>query len=143
MKTVHFGRALVLFTLIAAGESVFAGSEGGGSTGGGSVVRNEQGELVPADVYFKSRGYQLPSHYLHKLNLDDYPGLAGEITKLMQFVENRARVDKPLRHKLEQFEFYATEKLSGDDVLSVETTGRLEQAAYTYTFRELSDDFAV
>jgi hypothetical protein len=135
---------LVLVAVFAASVSAIAG-EGGNSSGGGSVVRNDQGELVPADTYFKARHYKLPNSYLRKLTEADYPLLQDEMRKVGSLLRTRTRNPNPLPKTGDRtsVEIYLTETLSGDDLLPVEAGLTAQQVSYTYAFRELSDDFSV
>lgn len=135
---------ILLLTAIFAVSALASTQEGGNSSGGGSVVRDDKGHLVSADLYFKARHFKLPDSYQRQIDLPvSYPKMKLELDKLMRLIANRARNPQPFKTALREIEFYASEKFSGDDKLLVKKGFSSHQVSFTYTFREISDDLSV
>lgn len=66
MKTVL--SAIVFYGLVTFTN---AGIREGGN--GGSTVKDEAGNYVLADLYYKARNYELPSHYGQRITLGANP----------------------------------------------------------------------
>ncbi len=125
---------------------------GAGSTGGGSVVRDERGVLVSADAYFRARNYQLPDTITGPFAWERYPGLEEEVAALAKFLLQRSiptgeylviggrapfELYENLFSQLKGFEIYTASQLSGSDELEVVTGVSAQQVAYSYRFNQL------
>ena len=144
--------ASVLALSLTASSALAAGA---GSTGGGSVVRDERGVLVSADAYFRARNYQLPVSITGPFAWERYPGLEEEVAALAKFLLQRSAttgqhltsdggaaraVYETLVSELKSFEIYTASQLSGNDELEVVPGVSAQQVAYSYQFQQLVRD---
>jgi hypothetical protein len=144
--------ALVSALMVSGALTAPAALAGAGSTGGGSVVRDERGVLVSADAYFRARNYQLPGTITGPFQWDRFPGLEAEVAALAKFLLQRSdstgqhltgdggaaqAVYENLLSELKSFEIYTASELSGDDELAVVPGVSPQQVAYSYQFQQL------
>lgn len=123
--------------------------EGGVIGNGENVVRNERGEYVNADLYFKARNYKLPDYYLEKLDLSKDKAFVKELSIVLMVLDTRNGGHtvydlKRIQDFLGKYEFYSVSKFSGDESANVQDEmGKVAtQVAYTYAINQPNSDYS-
>ncbi len=144
----------VLSASFILADSAHFAHAGGKEAHGGSVVKDKQGNWVPADLYFKNTKYQLPYAETSKLDLNQYPDALKELRLIAQMITNRMgrkgifqiEIDRKGHAAIKltrsqdeitdsDIEIYSTEDLLGDD-----TSGsglEEQQVGFSYYFTQL------
>jgi hypothetical protein len=119
--------------------SSFAGTDGHGA----STITDENGVVLPADIYFKRRNYELPPYYEkgndgkpRRLSVKDLPNVAPHLEKMVNILKVRAYTAHLPLPDFNKVEIYFTSKLSGSDPLEVEAGRLATQVTYTYWFSQ-------
>jgi hypothetical protein len=109
--------------------------KGGAIGNGGGIVKTPEGNLVPADFYFKVSDVKYPV-YDQEFSFDDFPGLKEEYTLILDFLRVRSagRIKPEMLNFLNDFRWVYVKEFFCHDQMS--TTLPNEQVACSYTRNE-------